>query len=1014
MIIYKNIYLLLIMTTCKCNINFQSKFAYINDELINIDSYLNNNKSKLKCINGHDLIPVLGNKNVHHFRHKNNSDIGGNPMTKWHCEWQSNFPITEIDFKIINSQIKDRRADVIIENTNLVIEFQHSEITSEEVNNRKYDYELHNKQIIWIIDGNEFINKTVLEYCNRIYLEFISDFWKYKSFLNYDYIYIDINEEIYKIYPNKIKSNMIDVELPFNKKDFINYLNTNDNIIHKINIPLQSKLYIKQLGAGNGKTYGIFQMLQSPEFSHYKYFIMITKQHSAKSIMFKEFQDQIKNDNLQHITHITEKEINKKYTIKYTNEQTKSICQIIIATIDSLMYCLGNKYHKYLNKFEGYVNSIIDGYIEKDNIKFSSINFNLNKEVCLICDETQDLTIDYAKAILQIMRNKYVDSYIVGDKLQSIMVDNNAFTYLIDNEFSYIDKYEYEKINICRRFYNKKLVNFVNTIVPFVSHNLVEIKPWKETDEKDIDSLDFIDAQTIYASDIDENKINIQVEQIMEKYINDIDKYNYKPNDFLFVTPFTTKNPLVNALEVAINMYWNNKYNNNEFERYAIFHKSEEGTSININESNNATRIVSIHTSKGDGRNVVFVIGLTEQALVKFSGDTNNLLYDSLIHVAITRMKKKLYIRLENNSDDICQKINDYRYDNNIDNSNICPNLKISKKINYKNISDILQTNTIFNNCKNIIIDNTKLNLTNFDDNEKQIIDMGHHNIRYATMLIYLYIKIINNENTLLPNNNIKRQILAVFYKVKDSKIFQSEKWQEYNDHLKDNNDKTKEKKICILKISKNGSDYIKYYNIIYKTIKKIQKKLEGIIINNVKELCPYECIILYYMIQICDNGKYSDISINDLYNITDIYFNSYNNTFEGHNECLCNKYFNNENNNKRQNNNIENMKKYLLNHYENINGIGKVYNKFLLEYPSINWQIEHIIPYNNSESPDFILYKKFSLIGYTKNNAFIFYIKPQFNNLNYNNILLESIFDTFLIKSITARTILNGTIFIN
>jgi ATP-dependent exoDNAse (exonuclease V) beta subunit len=60
-------------------------------------------------------------------------------------------------------------------------------------------------------------------------------------------------------------------------------------------------------------------------------------------------------------------------------------------------------------------------------------------------------------------------------------------------------------------------------------------------------------------------------------------------------------------------MYWNKKNKNDTFIRYAIFHKSEEGSSIQLSESEEATRLVSIHTSKGDGRNVVFVIGLTEQ-----------------------------------------------------------------------------------------------------------------------------------------------------------------------------------------------------------------------------------------------------------------------------------------------------------------------------------------------------------------------------------------------------------------
>ena len=55
---------------------------------------------------------------------------------------------------------------------------------------------------------------------------------------------------------------------------------------------------------------------------------------------------------------------------------------------------------------------------------------NLNKKLCLFIDETQDLTKEYGEAIVRIIKDKYIDAYIVGDKLQSISYENNAFVYL--------------------------------------------------------------------------------------------------------------------------------------------------------------------------------------------------------------------------------------------------------------------------------------------------------------------------------------------------------------------------------------------------------------------------------------------------------------------------------------------------------------------------------------------------------------------------------------------------------
>ena len=89
--------------------------------------------------------------------------------------------------------------------------------------------------------------------------------------------------------------------------------------------------------------------------------------------------------------------------------------------------------------------------------------------------------------------------------------------------------------------------------------------------------------------------------------------------------------------------------------------------------------------------------------------------------------------------------------------------------------------------------------------------------------------------------------------------------------------------------------------------MKNIQKKLEDIIKGLINNLCPYESIILYYMIQTIDQGIYIDISITDIYNITDIYYNTFSKNFEGHDNCSCKKYFLHKNSIQKN----SNIKKY-------------------------------------------------------------------------------------------------------
>ena len=361
-----------------------------------------------------------------------------------------------------------------------------------------------------------------------MYLEFISDYWKYESFKSYDYVFIDINSIIYKINPNKVKSHMIDVENGKTKEEFIESLKK-DIDIWKNDEPEQCNLFIKQQGAGNGKTFGIIKMLEDDDKCHYINFIYITKQHSAKHIIKTEFESQ--KNNFRYLKNIEITENNKKYIIKYFNEKSKRDCQIIVSTIDSFTYSIGDKNHTHFDKFEGLIYSIIDGHIESKNcgtINFGGVNPMLNKETLLVIDEFQDPPEYYAKAIVQIMRNKYIDVFIVGDKLQSISNEKNAFTYFLENEFPLINKIRLEPTNICRRFIHPKLVEFVNCMIPFEKYGLPKIKPYKEYDGEESNPLIFFTSKNFIDSTNktleNENKIFKEIQEFMAYYDNEVNE----------------------------------------------------------------------------------------------------------------------------------------------------------------------------------------------------------------------------------------------------------------------------------------------------------------------------------------------------------------------------------------------------------------------------------------------------------------------------------------------------------
>jgi hypothetical protein len=758
-------------------------------------------------------------------------------------------------------------------------------------------------------------------------------------------------------------------------------------------------------------------MLEDIDKSHYSTFIYITKQHSAKHIIKTEFESQQKNFRYIKNINIIESSGKKKYVIKYLNTKSNMDCQIIIATIDAFTWCIGNKNHNHLDKFEGLIYSIIDEHIETKKcgtITFGGVNPKLNKETLLVIDEFQDPPEYYAKAIIKIILNTYIDAFIVGDKLQSISNEKNAFTYFSENEFPSINTIKLEPTNVCRRFIHPKLVDFVNSMIPFNKYNLPQVASYTEYTGVDYEPLVFIPRLHGYIgnedTDENENKIMEEVENFMPYYENEVNTNNRFPEDFLIVTPFTKNNTLVEAIHLAINMFWKNKFENDkeyfkkwnpeatidEYYRYAIFHKSEDGSSIDLSESEHSTRIVSCHSSKGDGRKVVFIVGFSEGAVKCFSHLSSNLVYDSLLHVAITRMKEKLYICYLNNNDDISQKINKYRVINGELYKELVPIMNITMNIKY---SELITKNAsasyeLFNKE---IIEHTILEQYTNSETEKRIVDMGNHIIRYSSLLISVYLEIINKEQN-SSSNNLKKQIKAIWYSVCSSNIRRVFNMKEYYQllHNKKNN------YIPIIKLSDKGRDYDKYFNIIGETITYVQSKISELLKTHTQiTLCPLECVILHYITEIVDKKIDSSISIIDVYDIIDIYSNSFSSECIGHDECLCKKHFCTVKH--THTNKIDKMKLYLKYHFEKIDKIKITMDVFQQKYPNISWLVKQPVKYNGNSS--FKIKASFNLIGYDDDNVIICYVKPQFNSLNYNEILITSIFDTHLIHNIDASS---------
>ena len=114
---------------------------------------------------------------------------------------------------------------------------------------------------------------------------------------------------------------MIDVKECININIVINKLKEDPINICSLweeDIAEQCNLTIYQKGAGNGKTYGIWKSIC--ENNEKETFVIVTKQHSAKSVIYQELLDQTEREEehiLENIENIKNEHTSKQYVIKY-------------------------------------------------------------------------------------------------------------------------------------------------------------------------------------------------------------------------------------------------------------------------------------------------------------------------------------------------------------------------------------------------------------------------------------------------------------------------------------------------------------------------------------------------------------------------------------------------------------------------------------------------------------------------------------------------------------------------
>ena len=955
----------------KCNTNFMTQYAYINTntEPIHINDYTKQKGDKIRCQYGHDLIMCNGPKIKKYFRHKNSKDTNNYPMTEWHSRMQSYFPdsYTEVILNKIGKQIKERRADVLIKNHNCIIEMEHSGKTLEQIICKAEDCKLHKMNIIWLIDGNtDDIELEELSTGN--YLISFNNCWKYNSFKHtYDYILLDINDKIFKIPVKKVCNKMILVKEWKSIDSVMNILLTNPKYIWNEWIDdneFKATLTIQQKGAGNGKTYSIWKNISLNIDKDV--FIIVTKQHSAKSVILEELNEQAERNEyhiVNNLDNIEINEISRKYVIKYKHNHSERTCIVIIGTIDSLMYNLSTNSNSNLksNYFEGLLETIKEYGLDKVNKKTGAVRYanqeiRLNKKTELWIDEAQDLNYNYFKAVVCLMYESKIDVVIVGDKLQSLEYRQNFMT-CTEEGISNINIIREPAININRRIAVEKMSDEINGLINFKNYNLPQIDVPKSLmySEKPVT---IIDTPTIYSGDYsstNQTKLQTYISDIIEYVDNDVQKYNYLPQDFLFIFPIMKSNLIATELETKLNKYWIDKrQDTNEYKNYAILHKHEEGTVIDTSLSKEASRIVTIRTSKGDGRKVVFILGCTE-ATLKMVSNSIDLIYESYLHVALTRAKDKIYFGLCKNNDEIHKRFGTRQL------VEYMPPIK--NNINLDKIIQYIDKDKVVELLKNNNIKEPEQTKTQKDKTNTSI-DWEYHCIRRAIYLQYAIFNIIKKSE---KNNFNKSQLKCILDNISELPICKStpKHFFKYLNSI-EKYEHLKYIPVCNFSHKEIYKNYVRKIERCIKTnIDKYKKN--KLSIYNQK---PIEAVLQWYIIELYSHGKYCETSPTTIYNIIDC--------FEKEDDTKLSA---------------------LLRESEKIKEITTAALTEILDVDtSIEWNIEHMVQFGGLRKDFKIFNKGIPIIGNSKTTIYHMLFQTDFNALNFWDTMIKIIIERFIL----------------
>jgi len=808
---------------------------------------------------------------------------------------------------------------------------------------------------------------------------------------------------------------------------------------------IRGKIYFNQRGAGCGKTFESIQLLQNPDFADKEIFFYLTKMNSAKDVIIGEIESQIKRGLLSGVELLQKRHERNQVVFTLRRTITRTIIFVVVGTIDSFTYAVANR-----TKIGGggtmYFRNIVKAIANNDmsihkngGITYAGSYYQLNTKSLAIIDEGQDLEKEYIEAFDKIIDRTGMDTYIIGDKLQSIMCEKNLFTHLENSKESY-RIFKNTGKNIVKRFHNKQFIELVNNIVKFKEYGLPEVEGICDGKcgyiHEDDDTPFIINNELKNIFQIEPHEIHSYIEMLKIDMREKIRKHGYLPQNFMFIFPIVSdKNKFLTLLYPALQQFWVNFFadpksytdlvlenmrksdywthkliereNDGQYYQYAYWHRSENNQPINLNESTDSTRILSIHASKGNGCECVYFLGLSEFTLTCHTdGIKNTLVYESLLHVGVTRQKKYLFIGYDGKTnDDICKRFGSYSI-----NQNKTPYIKdISSRISISKIIAGLSIDPAFTQIMNTIF-NMDLYTEDILPDEKSYktqIDWGNHVIRYCILKTNVdkYLSNLNEKGShqmakmYQLQNEKKTEIVYVTYSDYKEKIKELQRDIAYN--IKNEDEKKKLTVPILIFVNQNSkTDYYKYQNIVKAFCDRIREKIRERNYN----FCPIECLLYCHLIEMIHHPLTLNLSIIDIYRIISNYddcFNSEENDAIGHNrdfKCNCTECFTRKSQGFiKPHHDIQTSITSHFNATRHIDMIMSKYHTWIASYTNnevIHYKIDKKIHINGN----FTISNRVPFYGFSENHIVFMVLVPQLSSMNYYDVMMRIIVDYYIL----------------